>query len=129
MISRSASRTDELPSDDLILSFEHDLLQIFMNMISFENRALLSNVFDLSGDILLKESDLYRLLTRLFPSSTVDIIVDNSAEDVRCAWLRKKVLWTPIKSIMIDQVDFEIGFNKLYNYIRNYHVTWTKILK
>jgi hypothetical protein len=108
-------------------AFEKRLLSICLSVLSSDDKVLLNNVIDISGNIILSIKDLGELISLITNSTDVNITVGD--HDVQCGCLLKKLpIWKPITKIIVNGVDFYVGYNKIHTMFSEYHITLDKVI-
>jgi len=118
--------TEEISTD--IRSFESRLLSIYAYILSSQDRVLISNVVDKTGEIILTEDDLFELIQLATGKTNVQIYVEEPTVKCGCLGEVKTPFSSKITNIQIDNIDFKIAFNRIYNMFSQYKVSLHKVV-
>lgn len=132
-LSTSMNSTDVKPVSVADLSttdkaaFEHKLLSVCISVLSAQDKTLLNNIIDQTGDIILSAPDLTQLIAIATGVSEENIrfIPDDR---VRAGCFSKLPVWTRINKIIVNESDFEICYNKTYVMFATYRISLEKVV-
>lgn len=134
-VSTSVSSTDvkstDVPVADLSntdkAAFEHKLLSVCISVLSAQDKTLLNNIIDQTGDIILAAPDLTQLIAIATGASeeSIRFIPDDR---VRAGCFSKLPVWTRINKIIVNESDFEICYNKTYVMFATYRISLEKVI-
>lgn len=105
--------------------FERKLLSVCLHVLSSQNKTLINNIIDVSGDIILAHDDLIELIKIATGESKISFMLDDRA---RSGCLKKLPIWSPIVKIIVADTDFEICYNKIYVMFAEYKVSLKKVV-
>ena len=108
-------------------AFEHKLLSVCISVLSAQDKTLLNNIIDQTGDIILAAPDLTQLITIATGASeeSIRFIPDDR---VRAGCFSKLPVWTRINKIIVNESDFEICYNKTYVMFATYRISLEKVI-
>lgn len=111
------------------IAFEHRLLEIFRYLLTRQNKVLVNNILELGDEVLLALQDLKEVIGIATGESEIEVIVGESPVSVGCLKGFKVPFWSPITRIIVCGLDFEIGYNRIYNMlVETYGVSLTKVV-
>lgn len=120
-----AKKTIEMDAPQDKPTFERKLLSICLHVLSSQDKTLINNIIDVTGDIILAQDDLIELIKIATGESKVKFIIDDRTLP---GCLRKIPIWKPISKIIVNDSDFEICYNKTYVMFAEYKVSLKKVV-
>ena len=128
--SSSSSSTLELtipPIDEgLRCAFERRFLGICRAVLG--NDDLCEEVIDENGDIILSITDLTELIKIVTGANDVEICIQEPVCEVGCFQCKLNPFSTGINRIIVNGMDFCVGYNKISTMMRNeYKICLTKV--
>jgi hypothetical protein len=109
-----------LSNDDKINTFKLILLEILERLFSSEI-SMLNNIIEPSKSIILKVEDLYRLISVLCDTQSVDIICSPVIKGCACS---SKILYANIDSIVVNGYDLMIAYNSAFNTLESQYLKY-----
>lgn len=109
-------------------TFEKRLLGICLAVLSSNDKVLLNNIIDLSGNIILTMTDLKELITLATGVSEVVITVGEHPLQVGCLKSKKLPIWVPVTKIIVNSQDFYVGYNRIHTMFAEYRITLEKVI-
>jgi hypothetical protein len=109
-------------------AFEKRLLSICLSVLSTNDKVLVNNIIDISGDIILSMKDLKELITLTTKSTDINIVLGEHDLHGCCSALEKLPIWFPITKIIVNGTDFYVEYNKIHTMFSEYHITLEKVI-
>ena len=109
--------------------FESQLLSITLAVLTSQDKVLMNNIIDQSGEIILALADLKKLIQTLTGEEDIEITTDEHPLAIGCFKGKKLPIWKPIRKIIVNQLDFQISWNQLYVLMNTYKISLEKVVE
>ena len=125
--SSTSSLTPLNPIDETCrCAFERRYLGICRAVLC--NKKLCEEVIDENGDMILSVSDLTDLIKLVTGENEVEIVIQEPMFEVCCIKIKTSPFATFINRIVVNGMDFSIGFNRISTMLSNeYKISLTKV--
>ncbi|MPN19230.1 hypothetical protein SDC9_166596 [bioreactor metagenome] len=101
--------------------------RICLSVLSSDDKVLINNVIDITGNIILSIKDLGELISLTTNSTDVSITVGEHDSQCGC-FLNKLPIWVPISKIIVNGTDFYVEYNKIHTMFSEYHISLEKVI-
>jgi len=108
--------------------FEKRLLGICLAVLSENNKVLINNIIDITGDIILSKLDLIELISIITGSTDVSIVTGDRSVKMSCLNSKKIPLWVPVAKIIVNNQDFYVAYNRIHTMFADYKITLEKVI-
>ncbi len=108
--------------------FEKRLLGICLAVLSENNKVLINNIIDITGDIILSKLDLVELISIITGSTDVSIVTGDRSVKMSCLNSKKIPLWVPVAKIIVNNQDFYVAYNRIHTMFADYKITLEKVI-
>ncbi len=108
--------------------FEKRLLGICLAVLSENNKVLINNIIDITGDIILSKLDLVELISIITGSADVSIVTGDRSVKMSCLNSKKIPLWVPVAKIIVNNQDFYVAYNRIHTMFADYKITLEKVI-
>jgi len=108
--------------------FEKRLLGICLAVLSENNKVLINNIIDITGDIILSKLDLTELISIITGSADVSIVTGDRSVKMSCLNSKKIPLWVPVAKIIVNNQDFYVAYNRIHTMFADYKITLEKVI-
>lgn len=130
VIPRRASLTGKIGvaiNEERRNAFEKRLLGICLAVLSGNDKVLINNIIDTTGDIILAEPDLKELIALITGSDNIQIITGDRFVKIGC--IRGKLpIWVPVIKIVVNDQDFYVAYNRIHTMFAEYRITLEKVV-
>ena len=111
------------------IAFEHRLLEICLAVLSSNDKVLIHNIIDTTGDIILSRQDLKELIQIITGSEDVQIIEGERAIKMSCLTSKKigALIPVPVSKIVVNNQDFYVAYNRMHTMFAEYKLTLEKV--
>jgi hypothetical protein len=99
-------------------------LSIWGYLLTANDKVLLTNILDQSGDVILAVEDLKDLIR--IATDCMQVEIETGPLEVRCCAGSAKIIPVSIELIKVDGVDFEYRYNRIYNIFGEYKISLDK---
>jgi hypothetical protein len=125
MTSSTATTNTTLitPDEQTITEFEHQLLQILVGLLGSDFK-MIKQVIEPDKKIMLTKADLITLITLL--TGTPKVVINSSVPSNCC--LKSAEIYEDVESIIVDGLDFTIGYNRLATLVSSYQISLERII-
>ena len=114
--------------EDKRTAFEKRLLGIYTYVLSTNDKVLLNNIIDITGDIILAKADLIELIKIITGADDVSIVTGDRSVKMSCLNSKKIPLWVPVSKIIVNSQDFYVGYNRIHTMFAEYKITLEKVI-
>jgi len=111
-----------------IHAFERRLLSIALAILSSQDKVLMNNIIDQSGDIILSFLDLREIIQLATGKDNVIIKTEDPMVKCGCIGKVKMPFSSKISSIRVDDLDFHVKYNRIYNTFSAYKISLTHVV-
>jgi hypothetical protein len=125
MTSSTATTNTTLitPDEQTITEFEHQLLQILVGLLGSDFK-MIKQVIEPDKKIMLTKADLITLITLL--TGTPKVVINSSVPSNCC--LKSAEIYEDVESIIVDGLDFTIGYNRIATLVSSYQISLERII-